>query len=49
MADKLTDDQEKRITATLRRIRAGLAQASDDPVSEPAHIFKPEVHYETSK
>jgi len=46
MADKLNDDQEKRIAATLRRIRAGLARAADDPFSEPAHIFKPEAYHD---
>lgn len=49
MTEKLTPDQEKRIAATLKRIRAGLSLAKADPNSEPAHIFHPEALNVTSK
>ncbi|WP_187292569.1 hypothetical protein [Octadecabacter antarcticus] len=49
MAEKLTEDQQKRIAATLRRIRAGLSRATGGQFSEPAHLFKPVVHHDTSK
>lgn len=49
MTNKLTEDQEKRITATLKRIRAGLARATSDQFSEPSHIFDPEAQDGTKK
>lgn len=48
MAD-LTKDQEERITATLKRIRAGLRRTQIDQFEEPAHIFNPEAFHETTK
>lgn len=44
MGKPLTDDQEMRIKATLKRIRAGLARAKEDPFAEPGHTFDPEAH-----
>lgn len=49
MSSKLTADQEKRIEATLKRIRAGLERAICDPSDEPGHIFVPEAQNGTSK
>jgi len=43
MSDQLSDDQLKRIKATLARIRGGLSKVKVDQFSEPAHIFKPET------
>ncbi|WP_282605782.1 hypothetical protein [Pelagibius sp. Alg239-R121] len=40
---ELTDDQNDRIDATLKRIRAGLKRGVPSPDEEPAHIFKPEA------
>ncbi len=44
MSNEMTEDQQKRIEATLRRIRDGLSKASFGQFSEPSHIFDPEVH-----
>lgn len=43
MADRphLTKDQNDRIEATLKRIRAGLRRDNVPPFEEPAHLFKP--------
>jgi len=49
MTKKLSDDQEKRITSTLKRIRAGLGRAKSDQFSEPSHIFDPEAQDGTKK
>jgi len=43
MANQLTEDQQKRISATLKRIRTGLDRAEDMPFSEPGHTFDPEA------
>ena len=43
MAKDLTEDQERRIAETIRRIRAGLAQVPVREMDEPAHIFDPEA------
>lgn len=43
MSDQLSDDQLKRIEATLKRIRSGLTKTKANPFNEPAHIFKPEA------
>lgn len=45
MKDKsnITEDQTKRIAATLKRIRAGLKQTSKPICDEPAHFFNPEA------
>jgi len=43
MAKQLTEDQQKRISATLKRIRAGLSRADDDQFAEPGHTFNPEA------
>ncbi|MEM6891160.1 MAG: hypothetical protein AAF636_23955 [Pseudomonadota bacterium] len=43
MAEQLTEDQQKRISATLKRIRAGLDRAVNDPFAEPGHTFDPEA------
>lgn len=45
MADQpeLSDDQNDRIKATLKRIRAGLKREESPPFEEPAHVFKPEA------
>ncbi len=43
MITDLTEDQEKRILDTLKRIRKGLADAPNHPFSEPSHIFDPEA------
>lgn len=42
-ADELSQDQRNRISATLKRIREGLARFAADEAKEPAGIFKPEV------
>ncbi|WP_161635689.1 hypothetical protein [Actibacterium mucosum] len=44
MTKSLTEDQEKRIAATLKRIRAGLSGAAGDHFGEPSHLFDPEAH-----
>lgn len=49
MSTKLTADQEKRIEATLKRIRAGLSRSESDQFDEPSHIFDPEVQNGASK
>lgn len=49
MSDQLNDEQLKRITATLKRIRGGLSQAETDQFSEPAHTFKPEAQIDVKK
>lgn len=46
---KLTDDQETRIAATLARIRGGLNAPAVSPFEEPAHIYVPEVYYAQKK
>lgn len=38
---QLTEDQQARIAATLKRIRAGLAGADGRVAPEPAHVFRP--------
>ena len=43
MAKPLTDEQQKRISATLKRIRAGLGRTEDTPFAEPSHTFDPEA------
>ncbi|MEO0544403.1 MAG: hypothetical protein AAFY99_11345 [Pseudomonadota bacterium] len=43
MSDDLTEDQKKRIEATLKRIQAGLSRADIKQLDEPAHIFDPEA------
>ena len=43
MAKDLTEDQERRIAETLRRIRAGLARVPVGAMDEPAHLFDPEA------
>ncbi len=43
MAKQLTEDQQKRISATLKRIRAGLNRAENDQFAEPGHTFDPEA------
>jgi hypothetical protein len=35
----LTEDQQKRIEATLARIRGGLGALTSELSDEPAHIF----------
>lgn len=40
---RLSKDQEKRITATLKRIRGGLRCEQPNQLEEPAHIFDPEA------
>lgn len=40
---KLTQDQENRIAATLKRIRGGLSRKQADQFEEPAQIFVPEA------
>ncbi|WP_166504505.1 hypothetical protein [Thioclava sp. IC9] len=40
--EQLTEDQQRRIKATLARIRGGLAAMPQPPSTEPAHIFHPE-------
>ncbi|MBY5988317.1 MULTISPECIES: hypothetical protein [Roseovarius] len=40
--EHLTEDQQKRIKATLARIRGGLAAMPQPPSAEPAHVFHPE-------
>lgn len=40
---KLTKDQERRIKATLKRIRCGLRRSQRDQFDEPAHLFAPEL------
>lgn len=40
--EKLTDDQQERIKATLARIRGGLAAMPLPSSAEPAHFFQPE-------
>lgn len=45
----LSKDQEERITATLKRIRAGLRRIQVNQFEEPAHIFKPEAFHEKRK
>ncbi|MEP3275179.1 MAG: hypothetical protein ABJN26_15570 [Stappiaceae bacterium] len=49
MSKQLSEDQEKRIEATLKRIRAGLARSVGDQFSEPGHVFEPEAHHDWSK
>lgn len=46
MVKELTEDQQKRIAQTLKRIRAGLARAKLGPFSEPAHVFEPEAQHD---
>lgn len=46
---KLSDDQEQRIAATLKRIRGGLRRDQTDPFEEPAHIFRPEAFHDETK
>lgn len=41
----LTDDQQKRIAATLSRIRGGLNASEGSAFEEPAHTYVPEAHY----
>lgn len=49
MADStLTDDQKKRIRATLKRIREGLEKGQTSVFSEPAHGFTPEAYDDKS-
>ncbi|MFZ1728127.1 MAG: hypothetical protein WBO29_03215 [Albidovulum sp.] len=43
MSDQLSEDQLKRIKATLARIRGGLSKLEADQFREPAHIFVPEA------
>ena len=43
MGGQLSDDQLKRIKATLARIRGGLSKVKVGQFSEPAHIFSPEA------
>lgn len=45
----LSDDQERRIAATLTRIRQGLNTQQGNPQEEPAHIFEPEAPYAQDK
>lgn len=40
----LSDDQKKRIQATLKRIREGLERGQKPVFSEPAHSFAPEAY-----
>jgi len=49
MSDELTEDQKKRIEATLRRIREGLSRTKNSDLDEPAHIFDPEAQSAASK
>ncbi|MFP1677648.1 hypothetical protein ACLD02_03065 [Alloalcanivorax sp. C16-2] len=39
----LSQDQQDRIDATLKRIRGGLARFRATRPQEPAHTFKPEA------
>lgn len=39
----LSEDQERRIAATLKRIRDGLDSKQAKQFDEPAHIFEPEA------
>lgn len=47
MSDKpvLTEEQQARIEATLKRIRGGLRKITIAPGEEPAHLFSPEGHH----
>ena len=38
---KLTEDQERRIKATLKRIHGGLHRIRPKQPEEPAHVFNP--------
>ncbi|MFK7855915.1 MAG: hypothetical protein AB8B79_17495 [Granulosicoccus sp.] len=40
---QLSEDQQRRIAATLKRIRAGLDKHPDDASEEPSHVYIPEV------
>jgi hypothetical protein len=40
---KLSEDQLKRIAATLERIRDGLSRAEPVTAPEPAHLFTPKM------
>lgn len=40
---KLSEDQMKRIDATLKRIRGGLSRFSFAKPTEPAHVYQPEA------
>lgn len=46
---KLSEDQEKRIASTLKRIQGGLRREQTDQFEEPAHIFEPEAFHVESK
>lgn len=45
----LTADQEKRIVATLKRIRGGFRRTQTNQFEEPAHIFVPEAFNDQNK
>lgn len=51
---KFSEDQERRMAATLKRIRGGLNREnrSENPngqFEEPAHIFEPEAYNAETK
>lgn len=42
-APPLSVDQQQRIEATLKRIRAGLEKYQEKPAEEPVHVYQPEA------